>query len=58
LVFSAAARDQRVAATFDAFGTRCIGPSRAFASMLPRAVADNARHALAQRRGRLVESPA
>jgi menaquinone-9 beta-reductase len=58
LIFSAAARDQRVAETFDAFGTRCIGPSRAFASMIPRSIAVNARHALRQRRGRLVESPA
>jgi menaquinone-9 beta-reductase len=58
LIFSAAARDQRVAETFDAFGTRCIGPNRAFASMIPRAIAVNARHALRQRRGRLVESPA
>lgn len=58
LIFSAAARDQRAALTFDAFGTRCIGPSRAFASMIPRAVAVNARHALGRRRERLVESPA
>ncbi|MDX6610557.1 MAG: hypothetical protein QOF85_2482 [Solirubrobacterales bacterium] len=58
LVFSGAARDQRVAETFDAFGTRCIGPSRAFASMLPRAIAVNARHGLGPRRKRLVESPA
>jgi 2-polyprenyl-6-methoxyphenol hydroxylase-like FAD-dependent oxidoreductase len=58
LIFSAAARDQRAAETFDAFGTRCIGPSRAFASMIPRAIAVNARHALGPRRKRLVESPA
>jgi 2-polyprenyl-6-methoxyphenol hydroxylase-like FAD-dependent oxidoreductase len=58
LIFSAAARDQRVAQTFDAFGTRCIGPSRAFASMIPRALAVNARHALGRRRERLVESTA
>ncbi len=50
LIFSAAARDRRVAETFDAFGTRCIGPSRAFASMLPRAIAVNARHARGSRR--------
>ncbi|HEU4944241.1 MAG TPA: NAD(P)/FAD-dependent oxidoreductase [Solirubrobacterales bacterium] len=50
LIFSAAARDQRVAELFDAFGTRCIGPSRAFASILPRAIAVNARHRFAQRR--------
>ncbi len=55
LIFSAAARDQRVAETFDAFGTRCIGPSRAFPAILPRAIAVNARHALAHR-GREVQS--
>lgn len=58
LIFSAAARDRRAAETFDAFGTRCIGPSRAFASMIPRSIAVNARHALGPRRKRLVESPA
>jgi menaquinone-9 beta-reductase len=49
LIFSAAARDRRVAEGFDAFGTRCIGPSRAFASMIPRAIAVNARHTLGVR---------
>jgi 2-polyprenyl-6-methoxyphenol hydroxylase-like FAD-dependent oxidoreductase len=58
LIFSAAARDRRAAETFDAFGTRCIGPSRAFASMIPRSIAVNARHALGPGRKRLVESPA
>jgi 2-polyprenyl-6-methoxyphenol hydroxylase-like FAD-dependent oxidoreductase len=58
LIFSAAARDRRVAEGFDAFGTRCIGPSRAFASMIPRAIAVNARYALGRRREHLVESPA
>jgi 2-polyprenyl-6-methoxyphenol hydroxylase-like FAD-dependent oxidoreductase len=55
LIFSAAARDRRVAEGFDAFGTRCISPSRAFASILPRALAVNARHALT-RRDRQVQS--
>lgn len=58
LIFSAAARDRRVAESFDAFGARCIGPARFFASAIPRAIAVNAREALGQRRGRLVESPA
>lgn len=49
LIFSAAARDRRAAEGFDAFGTRCIGPSRAFASLIPRALVVNARHALARR---------
>lgn len=49
LIFSAAARDQRVAASFDAFGTRCIGPTRFFAAAIPRALAVNARHALGSR---------
>jgi menaquinone-9 beta-reductase len=49
LIFSAAARDQRVAEIFDAFGTRCIGPSRAFPAILPRAIAVSARHALGRR---------
>jgi 2-polyprenyl-6-methoxyphenol hydroxylase-like FAD-dependent oxidoreductase len=46
LIFSAAARDPRVATGFDAFGTRSIGPARFFASAIPRAVLVNARHAL------------
>jgi flavin-dependent dehydrogenase len=58
LIFSAAARDRQLATTFDAFGTRCIGPTRAFASMIPRALAVNARHALGRDRERLVESTA
>jgi 2-polyprenyl-6-methoxyphenol hydroxylase-like FAD-dependent oxidoreductase len=46
LIFSAAARDQRVATSFEAFGTRSIGPARFFVSTLPRAIAVNARHSL------------
>ncbi|MDX6603407.1 MAG: hypothetical protein QOF13_2609 [Solirubrobacterales bacterium] len=57
LIFSAAARDRRVAEGFDAFGTRCIGPARFFASMLPRAVAVNARHALGSREQRPATRP-
>ncbi|HEU4736808.1 MAG TPA: NAD(P)/FAD-dependent oxidoreductase [Solirubrobacterales bacterium] len=49
LIFSAAARDQRVADSFEAFGTRSIGPARFFAAAIPRAIAVNARHALGSR---------
>ncbi|HVD86836.1 MAG TPA: NAD(P)/FAD-dependent oxidoreductase [Solirubrobacterales bacterium] len=48
LTFSAAARDPKVATLFDAFGTRQIRPQQAFPRILPRAVAVNARHALAR----------
>jgi flavin-dependent dehydrogenase len=48
LIFSAAARDERCAGLFETFGTRQIGPERAFPRMLPRAIAVNARHALAR----------
>jgi menaquinone-9 beta-reductase len=57
LIFSAAARDRRVAEDFDAFGTRCIGPARFFASAVPRAIAVNARHALDSRGGRRRAAP-
>jgi flavin-dependent dehydrogenase len=46
LLFSAAARDPKVAAGFDAFGTRCIGPGRMFTTTVPRAMLVNAKHAL------------
>ncbi|HEV3071137.1 MAG TPA: NAD(P)/FAD-dependent oxidoreductase [Solirubrobacteraceae bacterium] len=46
LLFSAAARDEHIARTFEAFGTRSIGPARFFATTLPRAAFVNARHAL------------
>jgi flavin-dependent dehydrogenase len=48
LFFSAAARDPKCAKLFEAFGTREIGPERAFPRLLPRAIAVNARHALAR----------
>lgn len=48
LIFSAAARDDRCAAMFEAFGTREIRPQQFMPRMLPRAVAVNARHALAR----------
>jgi len=51
LLFSSAARDERLARTFEAFGTRNIGPARMFAATVPRALAVNARHALSGRGG-------
>jgi len=49
LIFSAAARDPRLAERFEAFGTRSIGPARFFATAIPRSIAVNARHALDSR---------
>lgn len=49
MTFSAAARDPKTAARFDAFGTRRVGPLRGFASIVPRALYVTARHALAGR---------
>jgi 2-polyprenyl-6-methoxyphenol hydroxylase-like FAD-dependent oxidoreductase len=51
LLFSAATRDERLGRTFEAFGSRNIGPLRAFPRMIPRAVLVNARHALRGGRG-------
>jgi menaquinone-9 beta-reductase len=48
LMFSAAARDPKTATLFDAFGTRQARPQRMLPRLLPRAVAVNARHALAR----------
>jgi menaquinone-9 beta-reductase len=55
LLFAAAARDPKVAERFDAFATRSIKPG-AIASIMPRAIAVNARHALGQR-GRRPAAP-
>jgi 2-polyprenyl-6-methoxyphenol hydroxylase-like FAD-dependent oxidoreductase len=52
LIFSGAARDPRVAAIFDAFGTRQIGPARMMATGIPLAAIANARYALGRRRRR------
>ncbi len=46
MLFAAAVRDPKVAAAFDAFGTRRISPPRAFVKAVPRAIAVNLRHAL------------
>ena len=57
LLFSAAARDPRLAERFEAFATRSVGPARFFATAIPRAVAVNARHALGARGQRLAPRP-
>ncbi|HET6571826.1 MAG TPA: NAD(P)/FAD-dependent oxidoreductase [Solirubrobacterales bacterium] len=49
-IFAAAARDPKVAANFDAFGTRQIGPARMFATTVPRALAVNLRYSRRRRR--------
>jgi 2-polyprenyl-6-methoxyphenol hydroxylase-like FAD-dependent oxidoreductase len=49
MLFSAAARDEVLARRFDAFGSRRIGPARGLATMVPRALAVSARHALRER---------
>jgi len=49
MLFSATARDEKLAVSFDAFGSRRIGPGRMLATTLPRAIMVNTRHAL--RRG-------
>ncbi|HEX8753698.1 MAG TPA: NAD(P)/FAD-dependent oxidoreductase [Solirubrobacterales bacterium] len=43
-IFAAAARDRKVAQTFDRFGSRQIGPARMLTTALPRAVVVNLRH--------------
>jgi menaquinone-9 beta-reductase len=57
LIFSAAARDPRLAERFEAFGTRSIGPARFFATAIPRAIAVNTRHALGSRGQRAAPRP-
>jgi 2-polyprenyl-6-methoxyphenol hydroxylase-like FAD-dependent oxidoreductase len=57
LIFSAAARDPRLAERFEAFGTRSIGPARFFATTIPRAIAVNTRHALGSREQRPAPRP-
>ncbi len=48
LMFSAAARDPKAAEIMEAFGTRQIRPQQMLPRLLPRAIAVNARHALAR----------
>jgi menaquinone-9 beta-reductase len=48
LMFAAAARDPRTAALFDSLGTRRSRPTQTLPRLIPRAIAVNARHALAR----------
>ena len=57
LIFSGAARDPKLAESFEGLGTRSIGPARFFASTMPRAIAVNARHALGSRGQRPAARP-
>lgn len=52
LVFAAAARDPKLAAAFEAFGTRNLAPRRFLAGALPRALASGARNAIRPRKRR------
>lgn len=46
MLFGSVARDERLSRTFEAFGTRNIGPARLFASTLPRIALLGARQSL------------
>jgi 2-polyprenyl-6-methoxyphenol hydroxylase-like FAD-dependent oxidoreductase len=48
VMISAAARDSKTAALFEAVGSRRLRPQEAMPRILPRAIAVNARHALAR----------
>jgi 2-polyprenyl-6-methoxyphenol hydroxylase-like FAD-dependent oxidoreductase len=52
MLFSAAARDERVAGIFEAFGTRNVGPARTFTKGLPLAAVVHARRVLGGRTSR------
>jgi flavin-dependent dehydrogenase len=56
MLFSATARDEELAVRFDALGSRRVGPVRALATTLPRAIVVTTRHAL--RRGSATEPAA
>jgi len=55
-LFSAATRDERLARTFEAFGSRNIGPARMLVSGIPRVAYVNARHTLSRRASQPVRS--
>lgn len=48
MMWSAAARDEETAVMLERFGTRQAGPARVLPRLVPRAIAVNARHALAR----------
>jgi 2-polyprenyl-6-methoxyphenol hydroxylase-like FAD-dependent oxidoreductase len=51
MLFSAAVRDPKIAATFDEFATRQIGPVKTLSKTIPRSILVNARHAMRRRGG-------
>lgn len=58
ILYSAAARDAHAAHLFERFGTRQVGPGRAFAQLIPWALAVHARDALARRAAPAAEAAA
>jgi len=50
MLFTTATYDEGVAQIFEAFGTRCIGPARMFATAVPRAIVAQVRRSLSARR--------
>jgi 2-polyprenyl-6-methoxyphenol hydroxylase-like FAD-dependent oxidoreductase len=51
MLFSAAVRDPKIAATFDKFATRQVGPVKTLSKTIPRSILVNARHAMRRRGG-------
>jgi 2-polyprenyl-6-methoxyphenol hydroxylase-like FAD-dependent oxidoreductase len=51
LLFQAAVRDPKIAATFDKFATRQVGPAKTLSKTIPRSILVNARHAVRRRGG-------
>ncbi len=49
VLFAAAARDPKVAARFDKFATRQVGPARTLATTIPRSLMVNVRHSRRRR---------
>jgi hypothetical protein len=49
LLFSAAARDPKIAAIFDKFATRQVGPAKTLSKTIPLSILVNARHAMRHR---------
>lgn len=51
MLFQAAVRDPKIAATFDKFATRQVGPAKTLSKTIPRSILVNARHAMRRRGG-------
>jgi 2-polyprenyl-6-methoxyphenol hydroxylase-like FAD-dependent oxidoreductase len=49
MLMSAAVRDPKIAATFDKFATRQVGPVKTLSKTVPRSILVNARHAMRRR---------